>query len=194
MKNLEKLTLVYILNNLPSFFTQNKTQNPKEVVLCVTQNVLYYLSLHLKFSSSWYSTQLVDIFAYDTPVALAPSSNNSLKSDTHSLSTSNTIVVYNFHNITSHQRIFIFTWKSVLRDHLLKSTSSVFANANWLEREASEMSGIVFEGKHDLRNLLLSYGDSSAPLRKSTPSVGFKEVIYDINNDMLVQTPISLQI
>jgi NADH-quinone oxidoreductase subunit C len=76
----------------------------------------------------------------------------------------------------------------------LKSTSSVFANANWLEREVSEMSGIVFEGKHDLRNLLLSYGDSSAPLRKANPSVGFKEITYDINNDMLVQTPISLQI
>ena len=56
------------------------------------------------------------------------------------------------------------------------------------------MSGLVFEGKADLRNLLLSYGDSSAPLRKSTPSIGFKEIFYDINNDALVQTPISLQI
>ena len=56
------------------------------------------------------------------------------------------------------------------------------------------MSGVIFEGKEDLRNLLLTYGDSSSPLRKSVPSVGFKEIYYDINNDLLVQTPVTLQI
>ena len=176
------MTLIYVLNNLPSFFTQNKAQNSKEVILCLTQNTLYFLALHLKFASSWYSTQLVDIFAYDTPVSNLPKSTEDSRSGNVS-STSNTLVVYNFHNITSHQRLFVFTWKSTSLSHELKSTSSVFANANWLEREASEMSGITFEGKQDLRNLLLCYGDSSAPLRKANPSVGFKEVIYDINND-----------
>ena len=56
------------------------------------------------------------------------------------------------------------------------------------------MSGTVFAGKQDLRNLMLTYGDSSAPLRKSAPSVGFREVFFDINNDVLVQTPITLQV
>lgn len=56
------------------------------------------------------------------------------------------------------------------------------------------MSGLVFEGKKDLRNLLLTYGDSSAPLRKSVPSIGFKETSYDITNDMLIQTPVVIQI
>jgi NADH:ubiquinone oxidoreductase subunit C len=56
------------------------------------------------------------------------------------------------------------------------------------------MSGIVFEGKKDVRNLMLTYGDSSSPLRKSFPSTGFKEMFYDSNNDLLVQTPVTLQI
>ena len=102
------MTLIYVLNNLPSFFTQNKAQNSKEVILCLTQNVLYFLTLHLKFSSSWYSTQLVDIFAYDTPtVALAKTAEHSQGSNI--LSSSNTLVVYNFHNLMSHQRLFVFT-------------------------------------------------------------------------------------
>ena len=108
--------------------------------------------------------------------------------------------MYNFHNIFSQERLFVFSPslagsrdKSSLRAEL-KSVSGLFANANWLERETSEMSGIVFSGKQDLRNLMLSYGDSSAPLRKSAPSTGFREIFFDINNDTLIQTPITLQI
>ena len=56
------------------------------------------------------------------------------------------------------------------------------------------MSGVAFEGKADLRNLLLPYGDSTSPLKKSFPSTGFKEIFYDVNNDMLIQAPVSLQI
>ena len=117
--------------------------------------------------------------------------------DSKYLTASSTVVVYNFHNIFSQERLFIFspnlsTTKSLNSD--LKSISGLFANANWLERETSEMSGIVFAGKQDLRNLMLSYGDSSAPLRKSAPSTGFREIFFDINNDTLIQTPITLQI
>jgi len=56
------------------------------------------------------------------------------------------------------------------------------------------MYGITFGGKKDLRNLMLQYGDSSAPFRKSYPSIGTKEVTYDPVTDNLVQTPVSTQI
>ena len=182
LRKLDKLALTYLIMNIPSVFTQNKDNRLKEVIMVIPQNYFYFLALHFKLSTIWYSTQLVELFAYDSPVVL----------QNHSVS--QTVVSYNFHNLFSNQRFFIFTWNSTLGNSGLKSVSSLFANSSWLEREASEMSGVIFEGKEDLRNLLLTYGDSSSPLRKSVPSVGFKEIYYDINNDLLVQTPVTLQI
>jgi NADH:ubiquinone oxidoreductase subunit C len=56
------------------------------------------------------------------------------------------------------------------------------------------LHGIVFSGKKDLRNLMLQYGDTSAPFQKGFPSIGLKEVFYDSNSDLIVQLPISLQV
>ena len=75
-----------------------------------------------------------------------------------------------------------------------KTLSELFFSSAWLEREVGEMHGICFEGKKDLRNLMLQYGDSSSPFRKSYPSVGIKETFYDSVTDTLVQVPVSIQV
>lgn len=75
----------------------------------------------------------------------------------------------------------------------LTSISELFFNANWLERENYELSGIFFSGKKDLRNLLLQYGDSSCPMKKNYPSIGLKEIFYDSITDSLIQNPTSVQ-
>ena len=72
--------------------------------------------------------------------------------------------------------------------------SELYLNSWWLEREASEMHGIVFENKKDLRNLLLQYGDTSTPFRKTYPSIGTKETIYDTTDDYIKQNPVSIQL
>lgn len=56
------------------------------------------------------------------------------------------------------------------------------------------MHGICFGDKKDLRNLMLQYGDASAPFRKSYPSIGSKEIFYDSVTDSLAQVPVSIQI
>lgn len=76
----------------------------------------------------------------------------------------------------------------------LFSISELFYSANWLEREVSELGGVVFLGKKDLRNLMLQYGDSSAPFQKSFPTVGLKEMFYNPVKDVIVQSPVTLQI
>lgn len=196
-----KLALVYTMSKLPFFFTQNQLKNPKNTTLFVASHHLYYLTLHIKFATTWYSTQLIELFSYDTPRSLSRVGASDTTASSHFKKTSDTIVAYNFHNLFSGDRMFIFTTnitpmvpsKTAL-GFSIKSISELFANANWLEREVAEMTGIVFEGKRDVRNLMLTYGDSSSPLRKSFPSTGFKEVFYDSNNDLLTQTPITLQI
>lgn len=99
------------------------------------------------------------------------------------------------------QRIYLFINNNLnlnvknnnINLNYLTSITELFSNANWLEREISELHGFFFFGKKDLRNLMLPYGDTSAPFNKSFPSIGFKEIYYDSINDNLIQNQISIQ-
>lgn len=106
------------------------------------------------------------------------------------------MLVYNFHNLVTHDRFFLFCVDTGFNSTTLspKSISEFYPNANWLEREVSELHGTVFDNKRDLRNLMLQYGDTSTPFRKSSPSIGLKEFFYDSVNDSLVQLPLSVQV
>jgi len=85
------------------------------------------------------------------------------------------------------------TCKKSINQTSANSITEIFTNANWLEREVAELHGIFFSGKKDLRNLLLQYGDTSAPMQKSFPTIGTREIFYDAVSDLLVQNPVSVQ-
>jgi NADH-quinone oxidoreductase subunit C len=112
------------------------------------------------------------------------------------------VMVYNFHSMFYHNRIFIFSQHNhhILGGQVqnnyytLNSITELFPAGNWLERENSELHGINFLGKRDLRNLMLQYGDSSTPFNKSFPSIGINELVYNPVNDTINQVPISLQL
>lgn len=188
-----KLFFEYLLFNIHHLYLSHKTQGSKNLSLVLAQENLYYLTLHVRFSSIFYNTQLVDIFSYELPTL--ETTTNLVKVDSVvDLLTS--IVVYNFHNLTFHERFFFFTTPSsfsTARVNLF-SIAELYPNAGWLEREVSELNGVVFSGKKDLRNLMLQYGDTSVPFQKAYPSIGLKEVFYDSINDVIVQLPISLQL
>ena len=68
----------------------------------------------------------------------------------------------------------------------------VFPNADWYEREAFDMYGIVFDEHPDLRRLLTDYGFEGHPLRKDFPLSGFTEVRYDEERKAVVYEPVNL--
>lgn len=191
------LLFKYILNNKKQIFLLNKEINTKTVSVLLNSNSLYYVSLHLKLSSFFYSNQLIDIFTYENPSAM-----NNLNYDKKNLQKSNdSIVSYNFNVLKKNTRIFLFITnqaktnllKNTKNNSTLQSITELFLNANWLEREAAELSGTFFYGKKDIRNLMLQYGDTSAPFKKSYPSVGLREIFYDSVSDLLVQQQTSIQ-
>jgi len=57
----------------------------------------------------------------------------------------------------------------------------------------AELHGLQFAYKKDLRNLMLQYGDTSTPFKKTFPSTGFRETSYDILTDTIIQNRLDLQ-
>ena len=72
------------------------------------------------------------------------------------------------------------------------SVIDVFPTANWYEREAYDMYGILFSGHPDLRRLLTDYGFQGYPLRKDFPLTGYVEVRYDDDQKRVVYEPVKL--
>jgi len=187
-----KLFFRYVLFNLSHVYLSHDQHGSKNVSVVISKNIFYYLAVHFRFSSVFYSSQLVDLFSYELPISTAINSSQSVDN----VFTSNSVLVYNFHNLTTHDRFFVFCVEavSVYDRFSINSVAELYPNASWLEREVSELHGITFNNKKDLRNLMLQYGDTSTPFRKSSPSIGVKEVCYDSVNDILIQIPVSIQV
>ncbi len=72
------------------------------------------------------------------------------------------------------------------------TVTGAFPVADWYEREAFDMYGVVFEGHPDLRRLLTDYGFTGYPLRKDFPMTGYVEVRYDEQLKRVVYEPVKL--
>jgi len=182
-----KLYFKYLYFNLPHFYLYQTKKGFHNNTIVIPKLLLYYTSLHFRFSSIYYLTQLVDMFAYELPTENTGSLANPRVSESY--------VVYNFHNLVFQDRFFLFCVDSLGSKfgNFVNSIAEVFPNSSWLEREVSELHGVAFTNKKDLRNLMLQYGDTTVPFQKSSPSIGYKEIYYDSVSDILIETPITLQ-
>jgi NADH-quinone oxidoreductase subunit C len=99
-------------------------------------------------------------------------------------------VVYHLLSPRRNQRIRIKCEAD--EDTAVPSAVAVFPAANWFEREAYDLFGILFSGHPDLRRILTDYGFQGHPMRKDFPLTGYVEVRYDDAQKRVVYEPVKL--
>lgn len=98
-----------------------------------------------------------------------------------------------YHLLSPHQNFRIRVSLSTSEDTPVPSVTGVFPGADWFEREAYDLYGILFSGHPDLRRLLTDYGFEGHPLRKDFPLTGFVEVRYDDEAKRVIYEPVELR-
>jgi len=101
-------------------------------------------------------------------------------------------VVLHLLSIKHNQRLRVKVFLS--EDNIVIPTiSDIWSSANWYEREAFDLYGILFENHNDLRRILTDYGFIGHPMRKTFPTTGFVEMRYDENEQRVIYQPITIE-
>jgi len=99
-------------------------------------------------------------------------------------------VVYHLLSLTRNARVRVKLTTDEVQP--VPSAIPVYPAADWFEREAFDMYGVLFSGHPDLRRLLTDYGFQGHPLRKDFPMTGYVEVRYDEEQKRVVYEPVKL--
>jgi NADH-quinone oxidoreductase subunit C len=102
-------------------------------------------------------------------------------------------VVYHLLSVSLNHRVRLRCFCASADEPMLDSVTSVWASADWFERETFDMFGILFKGHPDLRRLLTDYGFIGHPFRKDFPLSGNVEVRYDPEKGRVVYQPVSIE-
>jgi len=147
--------------------------NKNELFIKTKRNYIYLLIQFLKKNSNSQFDMLIDICAVDYP-------EKKFRFE----------IIYSLLSIHYNSRINI---TASLEDTLpINSVTSIFKNANWLEREVWDMFGIIFFSNKDLRRILTDYGFKGHPLRKDFPLSGFVETLYNDFDKKITYQEVSL--
>jgi len=102
-------------------------------------------------------------------------------------------VAYHLLSVTHNQRLRLRSRCVDAEDPIIDSVVDIWPGANWFEREAFDLFGILFTGHPDLRRILTDYGFIGHPFRKDFPLIGNVEVRYDADKQRVVYEPVTIE-
>ena len=102
-------------------------------------------------------------------------------------------VVSHLMSLTLNQRLRVRVFCADDDFPVVASINNIWNAANWFEREAFDLFGIVFEGHEDLRRILTDYGFIGHPFRKDFPVSGYVEMRYDAEQKRVVYQPVTIE-
>jgi NADH-quinone oxidoreductase subunit C len=101
--------------------------------------------------------------------------------------------VYHLLSLGHNRRLRVRTFAPDDEFPLLASVVDIWPSANWFEREAFDLFGIMFEGHPDLRRILTDYGFIGHPFRKDFPLAGHVEMRYDPEQKRVIYQPVTIE-
>jgi NADH-quinone oxidoreductase subunit C len=102
-------------------------------------------------------------------------------------------VVYHLLSVTQNLRMRVRAFAADDEFPSVESVTGVWPSANWYEREAFDLYGIVFPGHPDLRRILTDYGFIGHPFRKDFPLSGHLEMRYDPDQKRVIYQPVTIE-
>jgi NADH-quinone oxidoreductase subunit C len=102
-------------------------------------------------------------------------------------------VVYHLLSISRNVRVRLRVFAGNAQVPMVETVTGVWSSADWFEREAFDLFGILFKGHPDLRRILTDYGFIGHPFRKDFPLIGNVEVRYDPEKGRVVYQPVSIE-
>jgi NADH-quinone oxidoreductase subunit C len=97
-------------------------------------------------------------------------------------------------SVSLNQRLRLKVYAAEDDVPMVASVNDIWASANWYEREAFDLFGIVFEGHDDLRRILTDYGFIGHPFRKDFPMNGHVEMRYDSEKKRVIYQPVTVEL
>lgn len=166
-----------ILEKLEPVIFTSKTLTRNHHVIFLPNTWYYPMNLCLKNETFHSVSKLIDISAIDTL------KYNNVFPHNEFISRDKRFLHYNIY----------YCYHTKLRVTLIQTSSKkmlsidkIFRNASWLERETSEMFGINYTNKSDIRSLLLDYSRNENPMLKDFPTEGYEDVYYNIFEEKIM--------
>lgn len=103
------------------------------------------------------------------------------------------VVVLHLLSVHCNHRVRVRVWCPNDDFPIVPSIDSIWNSANWYEREAFDLYGVVFEGHNDLRRILTDYGFIGHPFRKDFPISGTVEMRYDPEARRVIYQPVTIE-
>jgi len=156
-----------------------------ELTLEVQREALHRVCLVLREHSLFAFEQLVDLCGVDYLEYAAESAKGPRPGPRFA-------VVYHLLSVSRNQRLRL---RVFLNDEppMVDSVMDIWNSANWYEREAFDLFGIIFDGHPDLRRILTDYGFIGHPFRKDFPLIGHVEMRYDAEKQRVIYQPVTIE-
>ena len=156
-----------------------------EVTLVIKATAMFEVMTALRDRPDLHFEQLIDLCGVDYSVY----GDGVLNSDQRA----RFAVVFHLLSIAHNRRLRVRVFASDDEMPVVDSVIGIWPSANWFEREAFDLYGIIFSGHPDLRRILTDYGFIGHPFRKDFPLSGNVEMRYDPDQKRVIYQPVSIE-
>ncbi|MDF1827198.1 MAG: NADH-quinone oxidoreductase subunit C [Legionellaceae bacterium] len=201
----KKKALIEALSSEWASASLNLTEALGEITIVLESNSLLQTMATLRDKSVFSFDQLIDVCAVDylhygssqweTDAASECGFSRAVEPEIKSEQNTQAprfAVVYHLLSTQNNQRLRVKVYLDEALNHL-PSVVSIWKCANWFEREAYDMFGILFEDHPDLRRILTDYGFIGHPFRKDFPVSGHVEMRYDATLKKVIYEPVDIE-